>query len=468
MYKSNILNDLMSNYRAGLRLVSFRPCQASDFKINADQLALLLLLDLSSTIVADYLSVAPNPEFDIYALPVYAFDQICLFGIFFLLSKISADASTFMRLGVMVYSVSPLLIALNCLTDFPDNHPDIMSAETLPWFKPAVSLLIIGLLYRAFHVGCAGIKRHSLAGMLAVLIVSAASYDYYNDYKRFWYPETKGQDSNGQDPYAAYRNLDAEALMYRQPEILGNSLAKLSSAHRRKTDIYFVGFAGFASEDVFSKEVAYARRLFDERFDTQGHSINLINHLNTLESQPLATATNLGLTLKRIGEIMSEEDILFLYLTSHGSQDHQLTVSFWPLALNNITPERLNAMLDQAGIKWRVIVVSSCYSGGFVDSLQGPATLVATAAAADKTSFGCGNGFDFTYFGEALFKEQLQHQTSFVTALRLAAVSIGERERRENIAASEPQLFVGADMENKLRQLERQNCNFVAPGIAGC
>jgi hypothetical protein len=243
--------------------------------------------------------------------------------------------------------------------------------------------------------------------------------------------------------------------MYRQPEILAKALSQLQQQRPKTTDIFFVGFASYATQNVFSKEVGYIKQLLDQRFDTKGHSINLVNHLKTLDDTPLATATNLAATLKRIGKIMNtEEDVLLLYLTSHGSETHELSVSFWPLALNDITPEKLNAMLDEAGIKWRMIVISACYSGGFVKALQGPKTLVATAAAADKTSFGCGAKSEFTYFGEAVFKEQLNRQTSFITALQQANVSIGQREVREKLEASMPQLSIGSAIEPKLKQLD--------------
>jgi hypothetical protein len=112
-------------------------------------------------------------------------------------------------------------------------------------------------------------------------------------------------------------------------------------------------------------------------------------------------------------------------------------------------------MLDEAGIKWRMIVISACYSGGFVKALQGPTTLVATAAAADKTSFGCGTESEFTYFGEAVFKEQLNRQSSFITALQQADVSISQREVREKLEASIPQLSIGAAIEPKLKRLDK-------------
>ena len=44
----------------------------------------------------------------------------------------------------------------------------------------------------------------------------------------------------------------------------------------------------------------------------------------------------------------------------------------------DIAPETLRHALDEAGIQRRVVVVSACYSGGFVPALQDEHTLVIT------------------------------------------------------------------------------------------
>jgi hypothetical protein len=98
-----------------------------------------------------------------------------------------------------------------------------------------------------------------------------------------------------------------------------------------------------------------------------------------------------------------DEDILMLFLTSHGSEDHELAVDFWPLELNTIKPEDLRKALDEAGIRFRVLVISACYSGGFLPALSDDNTLIMAAAAADRQSFGCANENEYTYFGRALF-----------------------------------------------------------------
>jgi hypothetical protein len=75
-------------------------------------------------------------------------------------------------------------------------------------------------------------------------------------------------------------------------------------------------------------------------------------------------------------------------------------VSFYPFKFTNLKPNQLKRYLDNSGIKWKVLVVSACYSGGFVDELTNDFTLVATAASADDKSFGCGDNSHFTYYGE--------------------------------------------------------------------
>ena len=150
----------------------------------------------------------------------------------------------------------------------------------------------------------------------------------------------------------------------------------------------------------------------------------------------------------------TEEDVLFLFLTSHGSKDHELAVSFWPLSLNDIPAPELKWLLDEAGIKWRVIVVSACYSGGFIDAVKDDHSLIMTAAHKERTSFGCSHENTYTYFGEAYFDQQLRKEHSFIKAFYQARESIAERERTERLEPSEPQIYVGPAMEGKLSELE--------------
>lgn len=458
MYR--LFHELKINLCAGLRLALFQHCELQNFRCNYDQLALLLALDLVLQIASDYVLNLPQPTFYSYALPVYAFSLLCFFLAAYLTGKLARNEAAVLQVGVMVYSFGPPTTLLQMLISYTEQQVSITIAEHFSWLYLAFSVYVMMLLCRTLYLASGRLKIITAAAFALMMLVLVIPQRYFSEYDQFWSAESDYENEDGagtQDPYAAYRDLDAESLLYNQPDMLAQAFDKLKPQRNDISDLFFIGFAGDAHQDVFSKEVAYAKRLFDERFDTRGHSITLVNHLKTAETLPLATSTNLALTLQHIGELMDrEEDVLLLYLTSHGSKTHELAVDFWPMALNTITPETLNTMLDDAGIKWRVVIVSACYSGGFIDALHGPNTVVATAAAADRTSFGCGNEFDFTYFGEAIFKDQLQQQYSLLIALQQAKVAIAEREKREKLEPSLPQLSVGEKIAPKLQRLSAE------------
>ena len=254
-----------------------------------------------------------------------------------------------------------------------------------------------------------------------------------------------------------YANPATEDVLIKQPQLLYEALSELEDERPGVTDLYFVGFAPYSAEDVFRKDIEVAHQLFDDRFDTDGRSVVLINNPGTMLDTPFATVSNLRATLSEIGDIINpDEDVVMVYLSSHGTRDHKLSIEFPPLQLDSLPPETLKQLLDDAGIKWRIIVVSACYSGGFIDPLKDDHTLIMTASAANRTSFGCGTESDATYFGDALFQHALRFEDSFVKAFEQAKKQITERERSEKREASNPQIFVGEQMGKKLPKLEAE------------
>jgi hypothetical protein len=240
-----------------------------------------------------------------------------------------------------------------------------------------------------------------------------------------------------------------------QPALLQREFGALLPQTPGKTDLYAIGFAGDGSESVFRNEVDYLSLLMSRRFGAQGHTLSLINNPDTVAVDPLATVSNLDAALKAVGNRMDrQEDVLLLFLTSHGSRDHQLYVGMDPLPLDQVTPKNLRAALDASGIQNRVVVVSACYSGGFVDALRDAHTLVITAARADRTSFGCGADSEITWFGKAFLTDGLNQTTDFVQAFAIANKRIREWELAQDETPSVPQIAVGTAIEEKLRQLE--------------
>ena len=158
----------------------------------------------------------------------------------------------------------------------------------------------------------------------------------------------------------------------------------------------------------------------------------------------MATVTNLRETLKEIAAaIDTREDVVMLYLAGPADSDGSLVGVLPPLELVPLSPAVLRTLLDEAGIVWRIVVVSSCRADGFVEALKSETTIV--LAATDTV--GCSSALDATRVGSALFHDALPHAESLQKALEAAAGGAGKG------AAT---LHVGTEAAGKLKELERR------------
>ncbi|MDR3416993.1 MAG: C13 family peptidase [Nevskia sp.] len=158
--------------------------------------------------------------------------------------------------------------------------------------------------------------------------------------------------------------LVAEEVFARQDGLLGAALDAIAPSRPGSPGLYFVAVAPDGAQDVFRKEALYGAQLFQNRFGAAQRTLTLVNSRESVEQVPLATVTNLDRALRAIGRKMDpQQDILFLYLTSHGSRDAELVEELDYLSLTPFTATRLAQMLHDSGILWKVIVVSACYSG---------------------------------------------------------------------------------------------------------
>lgn len=261
---------------------------------------------------------------------------------------------------------------------------------------------------------------------------------------------------------------DMETALYDQRRLLDEALARLQPSAPDRINLYLLAVAGDGRQEVFRREVDFVRDQFDTGFGTAGRSLALVNSRNTLVSAPMATRTSLRESLTRVASLMDKErDILFLFLTSHGSPTHELALDQRALELADLPAGELATLLRDSGIRWKVVVVSACYSGGFVEPLRDDNTLIITAARHDRSSFGCSDENDFTFFGRAFFSEALPRSNSFQEAFRRADRLVGEWEEKEareakcegaacDAARSLPQMASGAAIEKQLRAWWRQ------------
>ena len=248
----------------------------------------------------------------------------------------------------------------------------------------------------------------------------------------------------------------AEDAFYAQSRVLNKSLEDVQYGEFAQSHWYFLGVAGAGYQDVFKSEVERIKEQFDTRFGTFGRSIMLVNNPETRTKTPIASRTSMEMALRRIGQQMNREsDVLFLYMTSHGLPN-VFEMENAPLDLAQVDPKWLRETLDAAGIRWRVIVISACFSGSFASALQNDNTLVITASAADRQSFGCSNEADYTYFGRAFFDEAMRENSSLQAAFEQAKATVAKWESAQGFEPSEPQWVIGKNMQLMLPQLEQR------------
>ena len=438
---------LLTNLLNGFKLLVFRRVENDEFHVTHDQIFLLAVAYASTLIVTTYAFSAPNPHFNYSGFTGFSTQLILGLLLAYVLTRLSGRQELFPVFQAVIFAMLPWMYLLMAMTQ--RSPYSLYWYESTPsWGDWVVTVWIAGAAILALGRVCGtNVRRWMLITVSYILIMAVPSL--YVSLSDFWYG-----DSNQNDAYAAYKLFNQEDLYYKQAGLLSTLNKQLLRSQAQNPHVYFVGFGSYGWQDVFMKEVQYAKNLFETRFSASGRSVALINNVKTIETLPLATKSNLDRLLADIGKKMNiEQDVLFLYLTSHGSKKPRLSVDFYSLQLNSLDAKDIQTSLINAGIKWRVVLVSACYSGGFVEPLQDDYSVIFTAADKEHRSFGCGDREDFTYFGRAVFQEQLAHSFDFLGAFQRTIESIKLREQREKLEHSNPQLYIGTKIRTKLAQL---------------
>jgi hypothetical protein len=237
-----------------------------------------------------------------------------------------------------------------------------------------------------------------------------------------------------------------EKVMSEQNDMIDKRVAELAKTEPDVPHAYFIGMAPYASQDVFRRELSASKQIFETHFNARNRTLILQNHIETTDVLPIASATNLNRAAEKIAsKIDKERDVVVLFVTSHGSVD-MASVDFYPLPLNDLTPAAIKTALDLTGAKNRVFILSACHSGSFVDDLKDDHTVIIAAAREDRTSFGCSNEREWTYFTNALFNHGFRQTRDLSKAFNIAKALVATWEKRIDAKPSEPQIYVGKEV----------------------
>ena len=464
--------NLAASLWNGLRTVALRPPRTDAEAAGPGLFLALVLVYLGVSIAIAMVDVERPWVLVPYGVTTVLTDALLTLAAAWALTRI-------MQRDGIVWGTAAILLAATIATSAVVHWPLHHAATTLAahqHFMPALLLDVVSrwwwmlvLLVVANWLAPHHLGRVLLAAVIGYAISAAAWW---------WLPTmpvlvsaaevsaddgaTDGQDTSDDlgdaNATASEPEFDAEDVLYNQPALLDAAIAKLKPQTPGKTDLYVVAFAGDAAEDVFRNEVEYAETLFSQRFGADGRVLVLENNPKSVETRPLATLTSLTWALDDIAKIMDpSEDVLLVYITTHGAEDHELLVDLDPLPLDQISPETLaEALKTNPGIRWKVIVVNACYSGGFVEALHDDSTMVITSARSDRTSFGCGVDSDITYFGKAFLADALNTTTSIREAFDLAKASVAKWEIDDKVEEhSEPQIASTHSIEAKLETWRR-------------
>jgi len=443
-----VRHGLKQNLVAGTRLALFLPARALDFRVSIGQYVALIATSLAFWLAAGVARHGLFGSIDFNALTVALAEIPLVLGACLLAARLFRDAQLALAFAVLLVSTDPifelvaLVIQLAAQSEAIGPYANAANWAFVAWVFATVArtqLVLTGWRGRAsvFSLGL-------FAGLLLLFLALFPRGE-------LWAP---AQDTEAD---AAGTSIVEEEIFHRQGMLLDAQLAALRPERRGVDDLYFVGVAADGQQDTFYKELASVKALLDERFDTNGRSIALVNNPATLKDLPIASVSNLRSTLVHLGNtIDTDNDIVLLHITTHGSEDYQLAFDLPPLELAQLTPTALARMLADSGIKWKAIVISACFSGGFIEPLKDADTLIVTAADAFHSSFGCDYDSDYTWFSQAFYGEALRQTFSVTEAFEQAKRSVAERERANGHEPSNPQIFVGEAIRKKLASLERR------------
>jgi len=239
---------------------------------------------------------------------------------------------------------------------------------------------------------------------------------------------------------------DTAAALAAQPARLAARLAALPP-HAAAAETFVLAVGGNGFQAIFDREARRAADVLARRGG--GPALVLSNSADQLSNGLVASPRTVERAVAAIGMRYRSGDTLIVYLASHGGRRGIIAMDAPGLDFAPLSVETLARALRRAAIDRRIVIVSACFGASWIAPLASPTTIVVAAAAADRTSFGCDDSRDLTFFGEAMLGELADPARSLEVSFLRAKRRIAAEEHAERFVPSLPQAFVGAAMAER-------------------
>jgi hypothetical protein len=343
-----------------------------------------------------------------------------------------------LALPVIVLAGAPLVQLADVVLTLVLQRADVPQFAA-SWLAYVVPAWFVAMIVRATWVAFEGEGTRRLSSAIAAgALLAAPTWLSPSLFPAlpWWYAESPLANAGaGASPVS-------ELVQAAQRQLLDDALDALADERPGVVDLYFVGFAADARESGLREEIEHARQVMDERWDTRGRSLVLANDPAALLETPFATVTNLRDALREIGSALDpDSDVVMVYVAGRGG-DGGVEVAHPPLDLLPVEPSALRALLDDAGIRWRIVVVSACRAAPF-QALADERTVVLTSDDSCTDSTGANP------LGDPLFADGLGRREVFSDALNAAAAA-------SKANGGKPTLAVGAAIADVLKAFDRR------------
>ena len=447
------------NLAAGLRLALFMRVERGAFRFSAAQLVLLVLVSAAIDIDADWVRAPQDARFSLLGLHAELFSLGLLVLTSALIGVLRRERDVYLALPIVMLASFPAIQIAHLLPSLPGAGTRV-SQVAHDVFDYAVLAWMLVVAVRGVYVCMEPHRRHrrAFAVLGGALLVAPLWWAPLAGPLAPWWREFDAVQGGVDSMSPA-----SEPVLAAQQFMLDRALDDLEDEQPGVTDLYFVGFAPDARHPGFVADVDAAQRTMDDRWRTRGRSIALVNSPLTIAERPFATITNLREVLLEIGDLIdADDDVVMVYLTGTSRPDHALNAVNPPLELVALSPQGLKELLDAAGIRWRIVVVSTCNAGAWVGALKDDETVVIASSAEDVRGRDCNGGISASAFGEAFFTEAMRRNDDLGAAFDAA------RKGLARLHAPEPVMSIGPSIAEHLKRLrDRSGARVVAQAMPG-